>query len=311
MSEKVSGEEASLSPEVLALLEDFAAYVNPEAILDPKLPQTYWLPIPATSRPSYPRILELLINGEALPLVMRGAVWMYLDRGDGRMADVVREKYGYENLDKFLKELFADEEYLKVEKYMVTFFLRNLPELFTRFYGIVLCMTVESVFKLKLAAPADRAEYEESVRRRLNVELRELGKDIKRRIGTRGRGGSQPKLHMDELQALHVRYDDLYKRAKRIKRHYDEVLAQFTESRGRQGFKHRTWQQFWSTHAAAMYADEDTEFLALFAQVSKPSASEVAYTRLSKQTGHKRSYIERLVRDSRRSAAKGGKKTGQ
>lgn len=136
----------------------------------------------------------------------------------------------------------------------------------------------------------------------IDVKSIEKKRDWERefRAETEGRGGSAARLGANERQSLHRQYDDTYKIVKGIKKDYDKLLATFTETHKRSGHKWKQWHVFWNKYATELYGQQP-EFLALFAEQDKPSASEIVYRWLARQKGHEVSYLKRLVYKSRRS----------
>ena len=117
------------------------------------------------------------------------------------------------------------------------------------------------------------------------------------------RGGSDARLKDGERRSLHTDYDDLYETAKVIKKDHDATSIRFAESHRRHSYLPEQWQEFWGKYANDLY-EHDPAFLMLFASQDNPSASEVAYRHLAATKGHTRSYIERLVLESRKEAGK-------
>jgi hypothetical protein len=117
------------------------------------------------------------------------------------------------------------------------------------------------------------------------------------------RGGSDPRLPSSQRESLHAQYEVHYVRAKRVKRDYNVKLKEFQGRRRARGYTHKEWVDYWMKDAHD-YPDEIQEYLALFAEIDNPSASDIAYRILAAQTGHKRSYLERLVAESRKSSKK-------
>src|SRR5260370_394455 len=113
------------------------------------------------------------------------------------------------------------------------------------------------------------------------------------------------RLKEDERQSLHTQYDVLHKIAKTAKKDYNLTLKRFAKSRAAKGYSRREWRNHWRKHVAENYPDElMKDFLELFAHSDSPSASEIASFKLSKYTGHKKSYLPRLVTASRNAAKK-------
>jgi len=117
------------------------------------------------------------------------------------------------------------------------------------------------------------------------------------------RGGSEARLKKEERQSLHIQYDEIYETSKVIKRDHDTAFLRFDEAHRRSGYTREQWGEFWVKYASELYG-YDPAFLSLFANQDNPSASEVAYRHLSVSTGHTRSYVERLVLESRKEAGK-------
>lgn len=115
------------------------------------------------------------------------------------------------------------------------------------------------------------------------------------------RGGSEPKLPEYERKSLHAQYDALHTVAKIIKKDYEAKLKLFAKKRAAKGYSHKEWRDHW-IESADIYPDVFKNFVAIFAHEDRPSASDVAYIVLAEQTGHKRSYLPRLIADSRKSA---------
>lgn len=126
----------------------------------------------------------------------------------------------------------------------------------------------------------------------------------KRLAGERDwRGGSKARLKEDQRRSLHTQYDTLHEVARAAKKDYNVTLKQFAKSRAAKGYSHREWRDYWRKHVSENYpAELLKDFLELFARTDSPSASEVAYVKLSKHTSHKRSYLPQLVADSRKAA---------
>jgi len=117
------------------------------------------------------------------------------------------------------------------------------------------------------------------------------------------RGGSEARLKEDERRSLHTQYDTLHEVARAAKKDYNVTLKRFAKSRAAKGYSRREWRNYWSKHVAENYpAEMLKDFLELFSNTDSPSASEVAYVKLSKRTRHKRSYLPQLVADSRKAA---------
>jgi hypothetical protein len=114
-------------------------------------------------------------------------------------------------------------------------------------------------------------------------------------------GGSETRLSKTERQILHTKYNAIYKIAKEIRTHHNTTLERFDQRHRRSGWNWEDWEEFWGRYAGDLY-EHDAEFLLLFANQDRPSASEVAYRRLAAQTEHTRSYVERLVLKARKEA---------
>src|SRR5207245_718350 len=123
--------------------------------------------------------------------------------------------------------------------------------------------------------------FQKHQKKLLEANLQGLRKDIKRRLKIRGRGGKTSTLAPDVRSSLHDTYDSTYKSAKTIKKHHDSLYRTFLSQ------KHRTnrWREFWVKHAEQVFEDQPKEFLELFSEAGRPSASDVAYDWVSRQTG--------------------------
>jgi len=118
-----------------------------------------------------------------------------------------------------------------------------------------------------------------------------------------GRGGSTPRLEHHQRQSLHEQYDQIRQIAGPIRKDYTATLHTFQSSHSRGARTWEEWQEFWRKYASDLYK-YDPEFLLLFADQDNPSASEVSYRWLAKQTSYTRSYVERRVLESRKDAGK-------
>ena len=124
-----------------------------------------------------------------------------------------------------------------------------------------------------------------------------------RLAGDRTRGGRDAKLPKEQRDALHVQYDTLHKISRQVKTEYSQVRKTFERQHKVRGHTHRQWQKHWNEYLASKYPKEVIKgFLEIFAHVDEPSAAEVAYTKLANYTGHKRSYLPRLVAESRKTS---------
>jgi hypothetical protein len=132
---------------------------------------------------------------------------------------------------------------------------------------------------------------------RAGVEKRLRAEPITRR------GGSNPRLPTNQRESLHAQYEIQYIRAKKIKKDYNTKLKAFQKSRGVRGFTRQNLRDYWMKDSND-FPLEIRQYLEMFAEVDNPSASEIAYRVLAAQTGHKKSYLERLVADSRKAAKK-------
>ncbi len=216
----------------------------------------------------------------------------------------MRELHGDRDLEETRAHLLNDEQYLDAEGRMWLLFVRIVPKLLLKVHAIALSLSVFGGATRTLDHPEEVDEGEQLLKAILNAALRDLQQEIKSFIGMRGRGGSKAKLGADKRKSLHARYDELHQTAKTMKRYYNDLYKRFDESRSHHGYTHQEWQKFWRAHVAAIYPDYDQDFLALFARRDKPSASKVAYLQLHKETGHKISYLPRLIRESRGSTRK-------
>lgn len=277
--------------------------------LSPKLTK---FQIPWANRYGMPLAVDCEIDAHALLRMIR----VFL-------LETVRQKFGIDGWDfesfgksedpewlQICEEAAEDDDFLKVEREAYYFFLRHYPVIATYAYMITIMMAQLSalgpfLFEGDSAVLGNMPEEKDKLLRSgLKGVLKSLEKEIKEIIGTRTAGGSTPKLDSDKRAALHLRYDYLHASAKTIRKQYKELLKRFEEGRQRSGYKYEEWQKFWTDTAAVMHPDEDRDFLAIFARRDTPSASKVAYLQLHKETGHKISYLPRLIRESRESAGK-------
>lgn len=117
------------------------------------------------------------------------------------------------------------------------------------------------------------------------------------------RGGSKARLEHRQIASLHDDYDEIQRIARVVRKSYLPMFKTFESTHTRSGYKWEEWQEFW-VESAAKLTGHEAEFLLLFAQPDKPSASEIAYKWLAAQTGHTRSYVQTLVIKSRKEAGK-------
>lgn len=299
---KENEEDSSIPPEELEFLRDLRAYDNPEVFDDASLPQHYKFRITDFNLSDLPTLLDIVINGEALPNALRETMFMMIQRDPNFEKDGMK-LYGTKDIAEIRAILVADEEYLEGELEMRRFFVRHFPKLAVHVYNIAILISIMSVSKLAFVQPKEREEWESQLKPVLKNMLRLMERDIKQWLGTRRRGGSAAKLTEEIRTSLYEYYDDILLVAKPIKKDYNDTFKRFDESRPR-GYNFEEWQQFWINHATGLYHDYDKDFLTLFADQDHPSASEVAYRWLAYRTGRKKSYVERLVKQTRKDAGK-------
>lgn len=117
----------------------------------------------------------------------------------------------------------------------------------------------------------------------------------------RRRGGSEARLPKSTRETLHAQYDTLHNIAREVKKDYNQVLKRFEKERRGKGYPLREWRAYWIKYISEKYQPElIDDFLADFASEDRPSASDIAYIKLSKHTGHSRSYLPQLVTESRK-----------
>lgn len=116
------------------------------------------------------------------------------------------------------------------------------------------------------------------------------------------RGGSDRKLPPDERDSLHVLYDGIRKVTKHIKGDYNATFKAFAKARRKQGYNRAQWKAYWKKYSEEKYPAELHDMLPLFGVDGDPSAADVAYTFIAKVKGHKKSYLPKLIRESRKKA---------
>lgn len=261
--------------------------------------------LPWASRSELPLAVDCEINALALLRMQR----LFL-------LEAVRQKLGvngwdFENFGKsddpeWLRErdeLLADEDFLKDEQDAFFFFVEHFPLIASYAYMITIVMAQLSTLGTTLFED-DPSEKDKFLRSGLDRMMKDLKNEIKRILGTKRRGGSAGKLTDEIRTSLYEYYDDIHLMAKAIKKDYNDTFKKFEKSRHQSGYKFEEWQQFWINHATALYRDYDKDFLASFAEQEHPSASEITYRWLSHRTGGKRSYVESLVKKTRKAAGK-------
>src|SRR5947209_15404004 len=173
----------SPTPETLALLQDLAAYENPEAYADPEKPHVYRLRIPGKPYDESGAILRIELDGTQLKSALRALMSVASDQILSSKED--REKY------------FESEPYQQAESDMYMFFLRNFPKLITDFFMIIsqiALVSPGSVGSMTFSGDA-RKEFEQNQKTLLEENLGRLRKRIKRMLETRRRG--RPKKTID------------------------------------------------------------------------------------------------------------------
>lgn len=288
------------TPEEQALVDELKAlYDNPEVFFDVENADRRDFAQFRIISPrilGQPSILYVQIDTNNVSLVLREAI---LGMFDSDTRGLLQQDYGTSSWDETRQAILSDPEYGKTEGRTFWFFVRHFPGLTIKLYGIAMQMALlASIGNLFDDDPKGR---EEAVRGNLKLMLRDLEKEIKRMLGTRKRGGSRSKLDANRLQVIHVHYDTVHQLAKPVKKHCDAMLKEFEQSRGRRGYTQQEWREFWKKHAYELYG-YPAEFLALFAELEKPSASEVAYAWIARGSGHAVNYTKRLVLASRKKA---------
>ncbi|HEX8458985.1 MAG TPA: hypothetical protein VF656_16950 [Pyrinomonadaceae bacterium] len=232
------------------------------------------------------------------------------------LIEITRQKFGLEGWNyevwgkyddpvsaKLRDELITDEDFLKAESDAFYFCIRHYPTIAT--YGFGLIVTAAQLHVTSSALFEDNPDEREAfLRGALRTMFKDLQNEIKEILGTRRRGGSEAKLTGEIRTSLHEYYDDIHLMTRPIKKDYNNTFKRFEESRRHTGYKFEEWRQFWINHAKAFYPDLDEDFLASFAETDHPSASELAYRWLSHRGCGKRSYVETLVKKSRKAAGK-------
>jgi hypothetical protein len=199
--EKINGEDTSIppSPEYQEFLDDLNQYSNPEVFKDASLPQIYKLQIINQSLPDIPAILDIEVNGEALPTILLEYVALMVKNNKDNAA---------KDLSEVRAELLADEEYLEAEQEMRRFFVRHLPKLIVRIYDISLLMAIFASAKQSASQSSMRNEFEQMIKQMLNAHTQILKREIKRMVGIRSRG--RPKrLETDDLPEIINRVIDI------------------------------------------------------------------------------------------------------
>jgi hypothetical protein len=256
-------------------LKDLRRYNNPEVFDDPSLPQYYRFQVPSFPEPS---ILSIEVNGDGLPNALRERFFALTGLGPKAGGALLK---GFDSW----------------ERDMLLFFVRHLPLLTVRLYKTLETM---SVLKVLAEVSDDPRKQNETLKQILRILLPTIEHDLKQILGTRRR---LSKLDAKTRQSLHTWYDEIHQGAKVIKKHYEETFVEFEKSHRRTGHTRKEWQEFWANHAQQRYGYEE-EFVALFAESGRLSASEVAYTWMAQKTGHTSKYVKRLVMDARALARK-------
>lgn len=283
-------------PELAADL--IKGYENPEVFSDPSLTQIYRTRIFQTTRyysnhpPHDADVIYAQLNGHTLPFALRESMFWMMVRSPN-LAETM-QAYEVKTFADLRTAMQNDPEFAETDQRMGLFFIRNFPKLLLSMYEILAVMSVSAAVA---ADVDDQKQKDELLRAILKQRLRQLGDQIKAMVGTRRRGGSKGKLEVSTRRSMHAQYDEILQIGKAIKRHYNEVFRTFDKSR--QTYKRETWEEFWLSHAKALY-DYNPDFLSLFSELGDPSASDVAYKWLALHTGHSLSYIKRLVIQSRK-----------
>jgi hypothetical protein len=116
------------------------------------------------------------------------------------------------------------------------------------------------------------------------------------------RGGSDPRLKPQVRDSLHLEYDQLHSLTREVKKDYRNIYKAFDKAHRKHGFSRAQWIVYWSEHCQQKYPSHLQGLVQLFAENDELSAANVACEYLGKQLGHKSSYTQRLVRDSRKKA---------
>jgi hypothetical protein len=83
---------------------------------------------------------------------------------------------------------------------------------------------------------------------------------------------------------------------------YRNTYKTFDKANRKQGFSRKQWADYWKQYCQKRYAPELQDLLQLFVENDELSAADIAYEYLGQQRGHTASYIQRLIRESRRKA---------
>lgn len=272
-------------------------YLNSEVFANPKLNQVYLTGVFKNTfhysdrNPAAALVVSAYINGEALPLALRESLFWRLISGS-QLKEIMAE-YGARTFAEFRSAIQAHATFPETDKEIGALFLRHFPFVLLSAYDI---LTDVAICTALLRSETDKKAVDRLLKLILRRNLAKLERDIKRMIGTRKRGGSKRKLEKNKQLSLYVRYDELLKTCKAIKKLYRGMFETFDKNR--RSYKRDEWRKFWLSYATQIYA-YDPEFLALFSEIDNPSASDVAYQWLSMEIGHAPSYVKRLVMKSR------------
>jgi hypothetical protein len=194
-SKNAEEQQAPLTPEEQALVDDLNVYHNPEVFEDASLPQIYKLYIHTTHLPDVPFILDIEVNGTALPDLLRETMIVLMKRQPG---------FGDEEAKQMRAETKADQEYLDFELEMRRFYVRHFPKLMTHIAEIATTMSVVFATGKLLLGPGNVRE--KMSRTLLKELLQAFEKDVKKMLETRSSGRpkkidseSSPKIVNDVL----------------------------------------------------------------------------------------------------------------
>jgi hypothetical protein len=282
----------------LTLLDDLQAYDNPEAFTDTGSDGVYRLSLPFPDSLDegldLPVVAALEIQGDKLMIALREYLFWTFTK-----APVDFEKAGVKTIQEFKELLLADPVFGQAEKAYFWFFVRHFPELVNKLMITLGVLAIDSLATHGgFISEEQRKKEEVKLRATVEVAVKGYRNDLKRILRTRTRGGKTPTIAPDIRASLHLEYQQLYKAAKLIKKHHDSLYQTYIAQH------HRTtqdvWTGFWLDHAAKVFSDQPKEFLALFAEIDRPSASEASYIWLARSHRRKLSYIKKLVKESKK-----------
>ena len=279
-----------------------ALYDNPEVFFDPSVPLLPRFRIVNYLVPNKPTVINTEITDNLL-FALREATFSMLRDATG-FEEAMLEHYGTSNWDETRAKILDEKDYAEGERELYWFFVRHFPKLVAHVYNIaVRTAVVHTLRRSSQETAEERRKVEKGIKEGLAILLAELRKDIQKMLGTRSRGGSTSKLREDLRKSLHLEYANVLAIAREVKKQCDNLHKTFNASRNRASFE--DWKDFWKDNSIRLFPQYDPEFLILFAMPDNPSASDVAYCWVSRQTTLSQSYVRKKVKELRKAAKSG------